>query len=808
MHKMLSLLQLHLLFSENMRKIFYLSPDKTRDMARLKSWIPFNFEARNYYELKIVARNLEFMGNASSSNRVQVRIIDRNDNAPQFEKTSYNIKIMEDESIGTTLLVLQASDNDTGINAEIQYNLHESFDSHFFHIEKRNGTLTLKKALNIGQRRSLSLFVIATNAPFSTFCEIVINVVDVNDNRPYFKPSFYEINVTDTTIVGTIVAKVVAYDLDIDPKNKLVTYRLKHSDTKVPFSVEHSGDIKIKEELDRYAGEAFTVQAAAFDGLGLESSNYATIVFRVLKTTTVPSYYSGLRFVASVYRIKVREDIAVGTLLTTVKAYNPNNAISSVRYLLIDSKDMLNFSVSEGSGEIRTSSPLDYERQNNYSLTVFACDVSGASECTVARVHIDIEDVNDNFPQFTQSVYQAVVSENAKNGSKILKIVAVDADSGMWGGVRYSFRSNASVLPLAIGEVDGLVSISGNISKVNSKFLIVLVKAYDRGGRTGDALLDIQILRDRTVSEVEVPKFSKTQYSVAVREDTKVGKELSTIKSSTPNSTNIMYVLSSNQDNIFETNPERGGLFLKKQLDFEEKATHEVYLVAGIQDDIFLRSYTKMIISVLDVNDNRPFLLEKHHVTYLKGSWKPGRFVTRISAVDGDSGTNGQIDFFIDHNEVIPQFSLDAASGDLRVKQIGDKDKYVFAVKACDRGEPRLCDSGNITVHITKDAFRGGLDSTLINSNYTFAELAFKVDQYVAGDYESIRFIAQEVHLQDPYCESSLIFFGSSSILAVYSQIVCWYYKTLPQHERAATFFRHTEKLFSSDARQSVDRRQ
>ena len=744
-----------------MRRMFYLSPDKTRNMARLKSRIPFNYEARSHYEMSIVARNLEFMGNASYSKRVQVKITDRNDNAPQFEKKSYNIGVMENASIGTTLLVLQARDKDTGINAEIQYNLHESLDSNLFHIGRQSGILKLKSALNMGQRRSLSLFVIATNKPFSTFCEVVINIVDVNDNRPYFEPSFYEINITDTTIVGTIVGKVVAYDLDIEPKNKHVMYRLRHSDTKVPFSIERSGNIKIEENLYRYAGQTFTVQAVAFDGLGLQSSNYATIVFRVLKTTTVPSYYSGLRFVASAYRIKVREDVEVGTLLASVKAYNPNNAFSSIRYLFVDSKDRMNFSVSEGSGEIRTSSALDYERQNNYSLTVFACDVSGVSECTVAKVHIDVEDVNDNFPRFTQSVYQAIVSENAENGSKILKVVAVDLDSGTCGGVRYSFRSNASMLPLAIGEVDGLVRASGNIRKVNSNFLIILVKAYDRGGRTGDALLDIKIVRDHAISEVETPKFNKRLYSVAVREDAKVGKQLSSIKASTVNRTNIRYILSSNENDIFETNPERGGLFLKKQLDFEEKATHEVYLIAEILGDVFLRSYTKILVSVLDVNDNRPFLLEKNHVTYLKGTLKPGRFAMRISAVDGDSGTNGQIEYFIDHNEVIPQFSLDSASGDLRVKQLGDKDRYVFAVKACDRGEPRLCDSGNVTVHVTKDAFKGGLDSALIDSNYTFAELAFNIDQYVASEYETIRFIAQEVHLQDPYCESSIIFFGS-----------------------------------------------
>ena len=758
-----------LLFSENMARIFYLSPDKTRAMARLKSRMPFDYEARNHYEFIIVATNIEFSGIANCSKKINVKIVDRNDNAPQFDKKSYSINVLENTNIGTALLTLKAYDKDTGVNAKIEYSLHENINSKLFHIGKQSGILTLKNALDITQRRSLTLFVIATNEPFSTFCEVVVNVIDINDNSPYFKPSFYNISVTDITELGANVAKIFAYDLDVEAKNRHITYKLRQPDEMVPFSVEESGNIRITKKLGKYSGQVFTVYAVAYDGHGLKSSNEATIVFRVIKTAGVPSFYSGLRFVTDVYQVTVREDVPIGTLLTTVKAYNPDNSYSLLRYIFVEPELRYNFTVSENSGEVRISHLLDYEAQRNYSLTVFACDVDGISECTAARVDIDVTDFNDNSPEFMQDIYQAAVNENAENGSMILRVVATDADSGTFGGIRYSFGSINGMLPLSVGETDGIVRVSGSLKGIYPISLISVVKATDNGNRVGKALLEIKIVGNDSIKQSfeggKAPEFRKSFYSILVKEDTKVGQQLTSVKASTVNATNVRYILSTSEDEIFMTNPIQGGLYLQKQLDYEEKTDYDLYLIAVLRNDERLRSYTRIHVNVLDINDNRPVLFDKSHVTFVTGTLKPGRFVTKISAVDRDSKHNGQVHYSMNTNATIPEFSLDSTSGDLRVKQIGDRDKYVLSVRACDKGVPNLCDYGTVTIHISKDTFSGGLKSNLLQSNYTYAELEFTVDQYVIGDYERIRFVAQEVHFQHPYCEYHLVIYLRSASL-------------------------------------------
>ena len=746
-----------------MVRIFYLSPDKTRTMTRLKSRVLFDYEARKEYEMTILAKNIEFAGIANYSKRITVNVVDRNDNAPQFEKRSYKINILENATMGTTLLTLEAHDKDIGANAKIQYYLHETLDSKLFHIGKENGILTLRSAIDIRRRRSLTLFAIATNGPYSTFCEIVVNIIDINDKRPYFQPSFYSINVTETTEVGTTVAKILAFDLDIEAKNRHITYKLKQSDKTIPFTLEDSGNIKIVRKLGKFAGQVFTVRAFAFDGHGLESSNEATIVLRIIKTIHVPSFFSGLRFVTDVYRIKVREDVPVGTLLVKVKAFNPDNAYSSIRYVFVKPEDRFNFTVSENDGEIRTSRCLDYERQHKYSLTVFACDVNGISECTAARVDIYVEDINDNYPEFTQKIYHSTISEYAEIGSSVMKVVAIDADSGTLGSVRYEFDdSDSKMFPFSVGQTDGILRVSKKLTGVCPTSLIFIIRATDGGSSIGEALLDIEVLRNDSSKQpcvgAKPPKFDRLVYSVFVKEDTEVGQQLATINASTFNGTTSQYFLFANENETFLTNSVRGGLYLQRKLDYEKKRAHELLLIARIRDDVRLRSYARIHVNVVDVNDNRPILFEKNHVTFLKGTLKPGRFVTKISAFDLDSGANGQILYAIDKNLTVPEFSLDAVSGNLLVNRIGNQDKYVLPVKACDKGVPSLCDYGTVTIHISKDSFEGGLRSSLIDSNYTYARLEFNIDKYIANGYERIRFIAQEVHFQDPYCEFPPIF--------------------------------------------------
>ena len=743
-----------------MNDIFYIAPEKTRAVAVLKSRLMFDYETRDQYNITLTATNIEFAGVAKYSMILQLKITDENDNPPEFEKSSFTVGLLENAAIGTTVFSLKAHDKDRGANAEIEYYLHGNADSRFFLIGKKSGTIVLNGLIKLRRRRSFVLFAIARNGQFRTFAEVTVNVIDINDNRPYFEQNCYQVNVTETTALGTTVATILAHDLDIEIANRNITYELKNASINLPFLLDRFGNIKVSQNLAKFSGIVFEAQAIAFDGQGLRSSNDAKIVFRVIKTVFLSSFDSGLRFTNDVYQIKVREDVPVGTLVTKVEAFNPDNAYYSLRYIFVKPASNYNFTISATTGEIHTGTRLNYELQKDYSLTVFACDVNGVSDCTAARVDIKVEDVNDNVPVFSKLIYRAEVNESCEIGSFVDRVIATDADTGPFGIVQYKFDHNGTGFPFTIGKVDGVIRVAKDLKTIRPSLFVASIRASDNGGSENQVLIELQIKRNKTrnrlSNDTQLPKFDTDFYSIDVREDCSINKKLADIRLSYTEAARVEYALLVNDNDTFRTDPAIGGLYLEKQLDYERTKTYNLFLIAEFNDDVILRSYTRLRVSVIDVNDNRPMFAERSQTVFIKGTLKPGRLVTRLRAYDEDSGINGRMQYFINTAAEMSEFVLDSETGDLMIKSVGTAKKYILPVVACDYGTPKLCDNATVVVHVTADAFEGGIESSLVDFNYTYADLMFYIDQYTAGDYTAIRFIAQEVHKEHPLCKFEL----------------------------------------------------
>lgn len=73
--------------------------------------------------------------------RVEVEILDINDNLPEFEVDSYNISIVENLPNGFSVLQVMAHDRDQGINGEFAFVLEDK--SGAFNLDSRTGWLTV-----------------------------------------------------------------------------------------------------------------------------------------------------------------------------------------------------------------------------------------------------------------------------------------------------------------------------------------------------------------------------------------------------------------------------------------------------------------------------------------------------------------------------------------------------------------------------------------------------------------------------------------------------------------------------------------
>ena len=159
-------------------------------------------------------------GGRSDSAFIYVNVSDANNFAPVFENAPYSASVFEDAPIGTTVLVVSATDSDVGQNAQITYSLgsEDGTETLEFSINSQTGAIMTTKLLD---RESVSGYLLTVTAkdggipPMSDTTDVEISVTDVNDNAPVFDSMHYSGSVREDVLIGTSVVKVSASDVDV-----------------------------------------------------------------------------------------------------------------------------------------------------------------------------------------------------------------------------------------------------------------------------------------------------------------------------------------------------------------------------------------------------------------------------------------------------------------------------------------------------------------------------------------------------------------------------------------------------------------
>ncbi len=742
-----------LIFVDNLRSLFHIEPRETSSSAILKTSATFDHEARNYYNLTLIAKNLNYTGLSQSLTQVSIHIIDRNDNPPLIKHQRHTLEIYRDISIGTFIYEVTATDRDTGENALIIFSFHNNSDSEFFSIDRRSGIIRLKRTLIAETESDYVLFAIAENGKFRVFTQISIKVREVNANRPYFDPEVYHVNVTEDIPIGSVLTRVRAVDLDEKQGRSELTFKIIDSTVQHSISVDRYGIVQTTEGLSKYAGTPVIVKIMARDGDGLNSTNIATVHIDISKLKT-GLYSSSLRFENDIYRVKLNEDVPIGSFVIAVKALFPMKISYMLRYVLLQSKDSGNFTISESSGHVYTNSLLDYETVEKYQLTVFACDIEEKVDCVAAKVAIQITDVNDHIPQFPKSFYNVTVLLNTPIGSEILQLAAVDKDSGLFGLVNYEMEYK-DWLPFSVGASNGTVKLSKALSENQAKFVFV-INAYNADKNTEKTFCLIQVNVDGGENRYNIANaisFSEDMYVVSIPEDKDLRQHVIKIIASTQSKQKIRYSLVGNDDKTFYVEENTGALMLLKKLDFERKRNYEMFLLATSTTNDAARSFTKIIVEVIDINDNRPKFLNKNNYTLVHKGTTPGSLVTVLKAFDADSGSNGLISYKLRTNE--EAFVINTNTGRLEIKNAAPNRSYELVIEVCDTGTPSLCSNTSMTVRIIAGDKDDVLKSVHLSSNSTSIKLQFDVGKFIMDSFEKIavRFIAQEKHDKNSECK-------------------------------------------------------
>ncbi|XP_029374780.1 protocadherin-10-like [Echeneis naucrates] len=424
--------------------------------------------------------------------RVEIEILDVNDNSPTFPWTEFNLDISESAAPGSRFPLESAQDLDVGSNSLRTYLL--SVNEHFLlDIQMRSdgskfAELVLQKPLDREQQSAHQTVLTAVDggAPErSGTAQIDITVLDANDNAPVFDQSFYRVRLAENAPKGTVVIKLNASDLDEGP-NADITYSFSgHAPIKVRqlFSVDsRTGEIKVKGVIDYEKARMHEIYVQAKDKGPSAVAVHCKVLVNVLdKNDNLPEV------ILTSVSTPVQEDVPPGTVIAVISVMDKDSGENGNVDCEIPHQIPFQLHSSfKNYYTLVTSDFLDREAVAEYNITLTARDMGSPPLFTRKTILVQVSDVNDNAPHFKQPSYTVYLTENNAPGASICSVTALDPDSGQNAYLSYSILEG-DIQGMPVSTYVSINSDNGNIYALRSfdheqlKNFQVTVQAQDAG---------------------------------------------------------------------------------------------------------------------------------------------------------------------------------------------------------------------------------------------------------------------------------------------------------------------------------------
>ncbi|CBY21324.1 unnamed protein product [Oikopleura dioica] len=640
-------------------------------------------KTKTQYKFKVTASNTKT--SEASFCWLLIHVNDVNDNEPVFGQTEYKFEVHESTPVRTIVGSVDVTDKDLMDQANLRLSLIEqgtkspkSPDD--FTIDK-NGRIMTHRELDREQIASYKFYVIAKDSQspiHQSQAKVEVSILDDNDSPPVFAKDELEVHLSEGTKIGTKVISVKATDAD-EGENGKVTYALMND--KDTFAVDAtSGNISLIRDLDFEVNRKFELRVRAQDHGRRRQESIVTVTVVIVDLNDNAPHFNINPLVA-----RVKEDAKIGHTVTFAIASDkddPNSPNGRLSYTLI-SPNLLPFAIDKNTGRITLVKILDRELIDHYKFQVKATDGGGLSD--IVDIVVNLIDVNDSPPKFSQSSYSVKVAEDSRPGQIIGKIAATDSDSGDNARVSYTI-GEGTIAPeevnklFKLNEETGVISLAENLDNEQKKYYSFEIIAKDHG---------IPQKSDRAKVEINVmdvndnpPVFEKREIKVTIAEDSAVNSIITTVIAQDadegPNGA-ISYQLSRvdpNEAGYFLIDTYDGTIRLGKPLDRETTPCYELEIEARDHGTPSLYAKATVMITVLDVNDNAPHFESSKKRYYVREDKDPGTIIAKIEADDRDIGDNANLEYFLLPNrETNNMFYLDSATGELELRQALDFEK-------------------------------------------------------------------------------------------------------------------------------------
>nr|XP_020442194.1 protocadherin alpha-3-like isoform X2 [Monopterus albus] len=554
------------------------------------------------------------------------------------------------------------------------------------------------------------------NNPMKLY-RLEVNVVDVNDNAPYFPEKLQSLNIAESTGPGRRFGFIGASDLDVG-KNSVNTYKLSTNDY-FSLDVHRAGEsvsaqLVLQKALDKETQPTIKLTVTAVDGGNPPKSGTSEIIINVLDNNDNAPVFS-----STLYKVRIYENLAVGTTIVVLNATDADDGLNAEIEYSLRSKGQDHvlevFDIHSKTGAILVKGQIDYEQNPAFEIHAEASDRGQPPMSADCKVLVEVVDLNDNAPEIAVTSLLHTVTEDADVGTAIALVSVLDKDGGKNGAVK-AVIVNESPFKLDTNYKNyySLV-VDGPLDRETKAQYNVTIVATDEGtpplSSTSIVSLHVSDVNDN------MPRFSEPLFNVYVKENSPVGAVIKTVTAADTDlneNGKVRYsLLQSNSNSLplstmININSETGDIVSLQSFNYEQMKTFQFKVQATDSGVPPLSTNVTVNVFILDDNDNSPSILAPYsehgsvNTESIPYSAEAGYFVAKIRAVDADSGYNALLSYHLSEPKGNNLFRIGTSTGEIRTKRrMSDNDlkTHPLVVLVSDNGEPSL--SATVSIDVT-----------------------------------------------------------------------------------------------------------
>jgi protocadherin Fat 4 len=585
----------------------------------------------------------------SSVLNLTVNIIKENSHPPSVHKNFGVIPLFRNALVNQPFFNITAMDPDSDNDGEIYFHLFGTDNAtDFFGVFPEGGLYVKQPLLRTSQSDfSLQLFVTDRGNPrLNTTSLVHISVLNEQDHKQLFQKDVFKFNIYENEDSGTVVGK-------LEFVTTFPNLQVNFVEEYWYFTFDHvTNEVKTKEVIDREQFKDTTgsnnyvlyVKASYNNGFGSHIVDLATVVVEVKdKNDNVPM------FTQSDYVVNIEESEKVGTAILKLVTYDKDE----------DKNAMVNFSIVRSSfpdgvvvnkdGEIVLNKFLEDTHVIHFNFSVQVTNVAPPYHNSTCFIKVNIHDINNNKPQFAESLITTSVEENFSIGQMIYRANASDSDYGRNSRLTYSIISGNQESNFEIDRESGEVILARELNFENVRSYALTISAIDSGvwplSSTQVLIVNVTDVNDNA------PRFTNCPSPLKIKENSSIDSvimQCSAVDEDTGNNGIVRYRISREKPtgDYFRISS-NGTLFVNKPLDREQFPVYRIDITAedsATPESSRLMTAKTISIELEDVNDNPPRFTSPPSVRF-DAPASNGDYVTLLRAWDPDLGSYGMFTF-------------------------------------------------------------------------------------------------------------------------------------------------------------------